>query len=361
MRIVCIGGGPAGLYLAALMKKADPAHDVTVVERNRPDDTFGFGVVFSDATLENFAEADRETHEEIARCVRPLGRHRVHYRRHRDDLGRARLRRDVPAGAARHPPAALRPAGREARVPGRGRRPRAVRRRRPDPGRRRREQHGARAPRRRVPPPRRLAAEPVRLARHDVPVPGLHVPLQGGPRTGCGGSTPTGTPTATSTFILETTEATWRRAGLDRRDRGRHGAPSRSALFARGAATGTGSSRTGRSGAASRRCGTRAGPTATSCSSATPPTPRTSRSARERSSRWRTPSRSRKALRRHADVARGPRRIRGRAAPRGREPPARGPGQPRMVRADRALPAAGAPPVRVHPTSRGASASPTTT
>ena len=50
MKIVCIGGGPAGLYFAALMKKGDPPHDVTVLERNRPDDTFGFGVVFSDAT-----------------------------------------------------------------------------------------------------------------------------------------------------------------------------------------------------------------------------------------------------------------------------------------------------------------------
>jgi anthraniloyl-CoA monooxygenase len=68
VRIVCIGGGPAGLYFAALMKKADPAHDVTVVERNRPDDTFGFGVVFSDATLEHFARADRETHDEIVRA-----------------------------------------------------------------------------------------------------------------------------------------------------------------------------------------------------------------------------------------------------------------------------------------------------
>ena len=67
MKIVCIGGGAAGLYFAALMKKADPGHDVTVLERNRPDDTFGFGVVFSDATLENFAEADPETHEEIVR------------------------------------------------------------------------------------------------------------------------------------------------------------------------------------------------------------------------------------------------------------------------------------------------------
>jgi anthraniloyl-CoA monooxygenase len=65
VRIVSIGGGPAGLYFAILMKKADPAHEITVVERNRPDDTFGFGVVFSDATLGNFAEADPETHREI--------------------------------------------------------------------------------------------------------------------------------------------------------------------------------------------------------------------------------------------------------------------------------------------------------
>jgi anthraniloyl-CoA monooxygenase len=68
MRVVSIGGGPAGLYFAILMKKADPAHDVLVVERNRPDDTFGFGVVFSDATLETFAEADPETHGEITRA-----------------------------------------------------------------------------------------------------------------------------------------------------------------------------------------------------------------------------------------------------------------------------------------------------
>ncbi|HYE90607.1 MAG TPA: FAD-dependent monooxygenase, partial [Terriglobales bacterium] len=65
MRIVCVGGGPAGLYFALLMKKADPGHDITVVERNRPDDTFGFGVVFSDATLEKFAQADPETHRAI--------------------------------------------------------------------------------------------------------------------------------------------------------------------------------------------------------------------------------------------------------------------------------------------------------
>ena len=65
MKIVCIGGGPAGLYFSILMKKADARHDITVIERNRPDDTFGWGVVFSDATLGNFQQADPETHAEI--------------------------------------------------------------------------------------------------------------------------------------------------------------------------------------------------------------------------------------------------------------------------------------------------------
>ena len=80
MRIVCIGGGPAGLYFAALMKKADPAHDITVVERNRSDDTFGFGVVFSDATLEHFAQADRETHDEIGRAFAHWDDIDIHWR-----------------------------------------------------------------------------------------------------------------------------------------------------------------------------------------------------------------------------------------------------------------------------------------
>ena len=80
MKIVSIGGGPAGLYFALLMKKADPAHDLTVIERNRPDDTFGFGVVFSDATLEGFAEADRESYEEITRSFAHWDDIDIHYR-----------------------------------------------------------------------------------------------------------------------------------------------------------------------------------------------------------------------------------------------------------------------------------------
>ncbi len=65
MRIICLGGGPAGLYFAILAKKANPAHQVTVLERNRAGDTFGWGVVFSDATLANFAAADAQTHDLI--------------------------------------------------------------------------------------------------------------------------------------------------------------------------------------------------------------------------------------------------------------------------------------------------------
>ena len=65
MKIHVIGGGPAGLYFAILLKKAWPQHDITVFERNRPDDTFGFGVVFSDQTLDTFAKYDAESYRAI--------------------------------------------------------------------------------------------------------------------------------------------------------------------------------------------------------------------------------------------------------------------------------------------------------
>jgi len=67
MKINIIGGGPAGMYFAILMKKADAAHEITVCERNGPDDTFGWGVVFSGKTLANLRNADEETHAEIKR------------------------------------------------------------------------------------------------------------------------------------------------------------------------------------------------------------------------------------------------------------------------------------------------------
>jgi anthraniloyl-CoA monooxygenase len=65
VRIVCIGGGPAGLYFALLMKKLHPAHVISVIERNRPYDTFGWGVVFSDATMAAMREWDPATAAEI--------------------------------------------------------------------------------------------------------------------------------------------------------------------------------------------------------------------------------------------------------------------------------------------------------
>jgi len=66
MRIDVIGGGAAGLYSAILFKKSFPSATIQVVERNRPDDTFGFGIVLSDETLTNLREADAPTHREIA-------------------------------------------------------------------------------------------------------------------------------------------------------------------------------------------------------------------------------------------------------------------------------------------------------
>ena len=68
MKINIIGGGPAGMYFAILMKAAEPAHEIAIYERNGPDDTFGWGVVFSGRTLANLRGADEESHHEITKA-----------------------------------------------------------------------------------------------------------------------------------------------------------------------------------------------------------------------------------------------------------------------------------------------------
>jgi anthraniloyl-CoA monooxygenase len=65
MKVRIVGAGPAGLYLAILLKKADPRHDIAVIERNAPNATFGWGVVFSEETLGSLRDADPETHLRI--------------------------------------------------------------------------------------------------------------------------------------------------------------------------------------------------------------------------------------------------------------------------------------------------------
>lgn len=70
MKILCVGGGPAGLYFAILVKQRDPSHDISVFERNRPDDTFGFGVVFSESALSFLQYEDQVIYQQINRHCR---------------------------------------------------------------------------------------------------------------------------------------------------------------------------------------------------------------------------------------------------------------------------------------------------
>jgi anthraniloyl-CoA monooxygenase len=80
MKILCVGGGPAGLYFGILMKKAFPEVEITILERNRPDDTFGWGVVFSDETLGNFETADAESYQRITAHFRTWRNIETYYR-----------------------------------------------------------------------------------------------------------------------------------------------------------------------------------------------------------------------------------------------------------------------------------------
>src|SRR5918997_1482019 len=80
VRIAIVGGGPAGLYFAILAKRLDPGHDVRVYDRNAADDTFGFGVVFSEETLEGVEAADPETFAELAPRFARWAEIDIHYK-----------------------------------------------------------------------------------------------------------------------------------------------------------------------------------------------------------------------------------------------------------------------------------------
>jgi anthraniloyl-CoA monooxygenase len=87
MRITIIGGGPAGLYFAILMKKLDPGHEITVLERNPPDATFGWGVVFSEETLGSLRDADYDSYIAITDTFASWDAIEIH---HRDRVMRSR-------------------------------------------------------------------------------------------------------------------------------------------------------------------------------------------------------------------------------------------------------------------------------
>ncbi|MDB5817189.1 MAG: oxidoreductase, partial [Rhizobacter sp.] len=82
MKIVCIGGGPAGLYFGLLMKQQNPAHEVSVIERNKPYDTFGWGVVFSDATMANMRNWDGATAATIEQAFNHWDDIELHFKGH---------------------------------------------------------------------------------------------------------------------------------------------------------------------------------------------------------------------------------------------------------------------------------------
>ena len=325
---------------------AFPRREITVYERNRADDTFGWGVVFSRRDARQLrARRPRELRRDHGAasptgatsrpttrdtCVRSTGHGFC-------GLSRKRLLAD--------PPRALPRARRAARVRARGRRRRASSPRRDLVLGRRRHQQPVRAALRRALPARRstgASAASCWLGTTSRSRPSRSSSARAS--TACSRCTPTRSSARSArTFIVECHEETWQRAGLDRADE------AETVRLLRGALR-----RAPRRPPAAHqpldlaqlpdRHATSAGTTATSCCSATPRTRRTSRSARAPSSPWRTRSRSRDAFREHGTGdgrrARGAGGLRGGAPRRGRQAAEGGADEPRVVREPRALPAA---------------------
>jgi hypothetical protein len=167
MNIVCIGGGPAGLYFALLMKRAHPAHRIRVVERNLPYDTFGWGVVFSDQTMDNMRRCDPSpSADEVQQAFNHWDDIELHFKDRSHPLGRPWLRRHRAQAAAQHPSAALRATGRGTRLRAGGRQRSRLPRRRPGHRQRRHQLQGTRAPRGGVQSRHRQATQPLHLAGH---------------------------------------------------------------------------------------------------------------------------------------------------------------------------------------------------
>ena len=108
MRIAVVGGGPGGLYFAALARQLDPGSEITVWERNAADDTFGFGVVFSDETLGGIEHADPAVYRAMEREFARWDDIDVHFKGQVITSGGHGFAALQPAAAAADPAAALR-------------------------------------------------------------------------------------------------------------------------------------------------------------------------------------------------------------------------------------------------------------
>ncbi len=216
MRIAVVGGGPGGLYFSILMRKVAPDCQVTVFERNRATDAFGFGVVFSDETLTVFEHADPESYAAITERFARWTDIDIHHRGTVHHLGRPRVLRAGPARAARR-------SSRSARCRSAPRCASSPRRRRwpswtgptwssaptAPPARSAARSHARLRALARAPP------LPVHVARHRPRVRRVQVLHRRDPVHGVFQAHAYPYDESMSTFIVETHEDVWRRAGLD--------------------------------------------------------------------------------------------------------------------------------------------------